>query len=164
MSLPPVDRRRADVAEPHAAGGAVDQGQAVEEERRGEGAEQEVLDRRLLREQPAPAGQAADQVQRQAEHLERHEHDQQVVGGGEQHHAADGEGGQRVDLGLHPLEVSSSRSRGLPAGTAADGDERRPGRVQRALGEQQDRQRAQPGDRRLQEQRRRRRRRARRRR
>ena len=70
----------ADVAQADAAGGPVDQRQAVEEEGRGEGAEEEVLDRRLLREQAAPAGQPADQVQRQAEHLERDEHDQQVVG------------------------------------------------------------------------------------
>ena len=96
------DAGLADVAQPDAAGGAVDQRQAVEEEGRGEGAEQEVLDRRLLREQPAAAGQAADQVQRQAEHLERDEHDQQVVRRDEQHHAADGERGQRIDLGLHP--------------------------------------------------------------
>ena len=45
-------------------------------------------------------GQAAHQVQRQREHLERDEHGEQIVGGREQHHAADGEHGQREHLGL----------------------------------------------------------------
>ena len=55
-------------------GVAVEQRDAEQEERRGERTEQEVLERRLLREQPASAGQAAQQVQRQREHLERDEH------------------------------------------------------------------------------------------
>ena len=58
---------------------AVQQGRAEEEERRGERAEQEVLQRRLLGEQAAAAGQAAHDVERQREHLERDEHGQQVV-------------------------------------------------------------------------------------
>ena len=104
------------------------------------------------REQPAPAGHPADQVQRQAEHLERDEHDQQVVRGDEQHHAADGERRQRVDLGLHPLrreQLAVARAAGRNGGRR---HERRAGRVEGPLGEQQDRQRAEPGDRRLQEQ------------
>jgi hypothetical protein len=140
-----------DVAEPHAADGAVDQGQAVEEEGRRERAQQEVLDGRLLREQPPAAGQAADEVQRETEHLERDEHDEQVVGGDEQHHAADGERGQRVDLGLHPLggeQLVVARAPGRDGGRR---HERGARRVQRPLGEQQDGQRAQAGDRGLQE-------------
>ena len=64
-----------------------------------ERAEQEVLQRRLLRQQPAATGQPAQQVERQREHLERDEHRQQVAGGREQHHAADREQRQREDLG-----------------------------------------------------------------
>ena len=90
-----------DLGKPHRAGVAVEQREAVEEERRRERAEQEVLDRRLLREQPASAGQPAHQVQRQAEHLERDEHRQQVVGRDEGHHPAEREQRERDDLGLH---------------------------------------------------------------
>ena len=43
----------------------------------------------LLREQPAAPGHAGQQVQRQREHLEGDEHGEQVVGRGEQHHAAE---------------------------------------------------------------------------
>ena len=89
-----------DVAEVHRAGVAVDQRDAVEEEAGGEGAEQEVLHRRFLAEQAPAAGQAAEQVEREREHLERHEHREQVAGGGEEHHPADREQQQRVDLGV----------------------------------------------------------------
>ncbi len=76
--------------------------------------------RRLLREQPAPPGQAAQQVQRQRQHLERDEHGQQVVGGREEHHAADREQRQREDLGVHePGGAGASRSSGLPGVAAA---------------------------------------------
>jgi hypothetical protein len=62
---------------------------------------QEVLHRRLLRQQAAAPGKAAQQVQRQREHLQRHEHGEQVVGRREQQHAADREEGQRINLGVH---------------------------------------------------------------
>ena len=93
------------------AGVAVEQRDAVEEERRGERAEQEVLERRLLREQPAAAGQPAQQVQRQRQHLERDEHRQQVVRGREEQHAADREQRQREDLGLHATRRRWRRAR-----------------------------------------------------
>ena len=112
-----VDRR-----ELHRAGVAVEQRDAVEEEAGGERAEQEVLERRLLAEQPAAAGQPAQQVERQREHLERHEHRQQVVGRREQHHAADREHHQRVDLGV--VEAAASTPAARPRCRAA----RRPGR------------------------------------
>ena len=51
-------------------------------------------------EQPATAGQPAEQVERQRQDLERHEHREQVVGRREQHHAADREHHQREDLGV----------------------------------------------------------------
>ena len=92
--------RVGDAGQRHRAGVAVEQRDAVQEERRGERAEQEVLERRLLGEQPPAAGQPAQQVERQREHLERDEHRQQVVGGREQQHAADREHQQREDLGL----------------------------------------------------------------
>jgi hypothetical protein len=68
-----------DLCELDAARVPVDHRDAEQEERRRERAEQEVLDRGLLREQPAPAGQRAEQVQRQREDLQRDEHRQQIV-------------------------------------------------------------------------------------
>ena len=91
---------RCDPGEAQGAGVAVQQSHAVEEECRREGTQQEVLQRGFLGEQPAPPGQAAHQIQRQREHLERDEHGQQVTGCGKQQHAADGEHGQREHLGL----------------------------------------------------------------
>jgi len=64
------------LAELDAAGEAVDQGHAEQEERRRVRAEQEVLEGRLLAQQATPAGQRTHQVQRQRQHLERHEHGQ----------------------------------------------------------------------------------------
>ena len=92
---------QADVGVAQAAGVAVEQRDAVQQDRRGEGAEQEVLDRRLLRDQPAPAGQPAHQVERQRQHLERDEQGDQIRRRREDQHAADREQRQREDLGLH---------------------------------------------------------------
>ena len=109
-----VADRLVDGGELHRAGEAVDQGDAVEEEAGREGAEQEVLERRLLAQQPPAPGQPAEQVERQREDLERDEHRQQVVGRREQHHAADGEHQERVDLG-----VVEAGGRGLALGLGA---------------------------------------------
>ena len=76
-----------DLREAHRAGVPVDQRDAVDEEAGAERAEQEVLHRRLLAEQPPAPGQSAEQVEREREHLERHEHGQQVVGRREHQHA-----------------------------------------------------------------------------
>ncbi len=129
--------RLEDAAQADRAGVAVEQGEAVEEERRREGAEQEVLHRGFLRQQAPPAGQPGEQVERQREHLQRHEHHQQVVRGREEHHAAEREAHQRERLGLHP-----PRGGQRPVGAAADGDrglrhQRAARRVQRPLGQQQ---------------------------
>ena len=108
--------RRLDPAERDRAGVPVEQREAVEEERRGERPQQEVLDRGFLAEQPTSAGQAAQQVQRERQDLERDEQDQQVVGRGEQHHAGDREHHQREDLGL----LAAARwSRAAPRSTPA---------------------------------------------
>ena len=84
-------RRRAGSRQVDRVRVAVEQREAVQEERRRERAEQEVLDRGLLREQPAAPGHAGHQVQRQRQHLERDEHQQQVVRDREDQHAADRE-------------------------------------------------------------------------
>ena len=114
----PADARR-DVGEPHRARVAVEQREAVEEERRGERAEQEVLDRRLLRQQPAAPGQPAHQVQRQAQHLERDEHRQQVVRRDEGHHPAEREQREREDLGLHRRRLVRGAVRAVGVGRVA---------------------------------------------
>ena len=123
--------------EVHGAGEAVEQRRAVEEEAGGERAEQEVLERGLLAEQAATTRQAAQQVERQREHLEADEHRQQVVGRREQHHAEDREHHQRVDLGV--LAARRDR-RGLRVGAGHRGGlagERRHPAVEVALGEEQ---------------------------
>ena len=113
-------RRLQDLRQVDRVGVAVQQGDAVQEERGRERAEQEVLDRRLLGQQPAPPGQPAEQVERQREHLERDEHEQQVVRADEDHHAGQREGGQREELGLDPGGGERCAGRvGPPATTAA---------------------------------------------
>src|SRR4029450_4517632 len=79
------------------AGGPVAQGDAVQQERRGERAQQEVLHGRLLGGQAA--GLAGQHVQAERQDLQGDEHHQQVGGGGQQHHAEQGEQQQRVHLG-----------------------------------------------------------------
>ncbi len=126
-----------DRGEVHGPGVAVEQRRAVEEEARGEGAEQEVLERGLLAQQATATGEAAQQVEREREHLEADEHRQQVVGRGEQHHPEDREHHERVDLGV--LAVGRDR-RGLRVGAGHRGrlaGEGRDASVEVALGEQQ---------------------------
>ena len=87
-----------DVGQVDRPGVTEQQGDAEEEEGGGEGAEEEVLERGLLREQPAAAGQPREDVQRQRQDLEGDEHRQQVTGRREEHHPADGEEGEGEDL------------------------------------------------------------------
>ena len=97
--------RRADDVEPRRAGDREGERDAVEEERAREGAEQEVLERRLGARR-ARAAQPGQDVDRQRQHLERQEDHQQVGGGRHQHHAADREQRQRVVLaGRQPLAL-----------------------------------------------------------
>ena len=60
-----------------------EQRRAKEQERRGEGTQQEVLQRRFLREQATATRQPDHQVQRQRQHFKRDKQHQQVVGGRE---------------------------------------------------------------------------------
>ena len=83
-----VAQRVIDRREGEGARIAVEQRGAVDEERRGERAQQEVLQRRFLGQQPASPGQAAEQVERQRQDLQRDEHGDQVVGRREEHHPA----------------------------------------------------------------------------
>ena len=90
------DRLRHDV-EPGAPCGAVEEGDPVEQEPGREGAEQEVLERRLVRADLLP--EHADQhVDRHRHDLEREEDHDQVVGRGHEHHAARREQHERVVL------------------------------------------------------------------
>ncbi len=84
------------------AGGAVDQGDAVQEERRGEAAEHEVLQGGLARAHPA-AVHAGEHVDRDGEDLEAEEQDDEVLGRG--HDDAAGGRQQEEDERLGALEV-----------------------------------------------------------
>ena len=75
---------------------AVGERDAVEEERAREGAEQEVLERRLGARGDV-AADAGQHVDRERQDLEREEDDQQIGRRRHQHHAGDREQHQRVD-------------------------------------------------------------------
>ena len=143
-----VDRGEVDLP-----GVPVDHRDAEQEERRGERAEQEVLQRRLLGQQPAPPGQPAHQVQRQREDLQCHEHGQQVVRRDEQHHAAEGEQQQRVHLGAGVAALGLDAV-GLGTGGHRGHRDERPARFQRPLGDQQQRHDPEHGEGTFEEQRR----------
>ena len=85
-----VDRQRAahrlgDLRELGVPGLAVHQRHPEEEERGGEGAEQQVLDRRLLGALLL-AGESAQDVERDREQLDGEEDDHEAGGAGQQHH------------------------------------------------------------------------------
>ena len=136
--------RVGDLGEAHRAGVAVDERDAVDEEAGAEGAEEEVLHRGFLAQQPAPARQSAEQVQREREHLERHEHGEQVVGRREHHHPGDREHHQREDLGvLQPLGRGQALRLGAGQGGSLAGERRHPA-LEPALGEEQHAEQGQP--------------------
>ena len=92
-------QRRRDLGELGVAGLAVDQRHAEEQEARGEAAEQQVLQRRLLRARLV-AAEAAEDVQRDREQLDRQEDDHQAARAGEEHHPGGGGEDQRVVLAV----------------------------------------------------------------
>ena len=120
-------------------GVAVEQRGAVEVERRRQRAQQEVLQRRLLGQQPAPPGQPAQQVERQRQDLQRDEHGDQVGRGREEHHARQREQRQREDLGVLDAARTASRfgARCRARPHACGGEDAAP-RSRCALGEDQD--------------------------
>ena len=93
-------------------GRAVAHRDPVEQERRGERPEQEVLERRLDR--AAAERERREHVEREREHLDREEHHDQVGRGDEQRHAAEREQQQRVELvapQARPARSSGTRGR-----------------------------------------------------
>ena len=109
-------------------GGAVDEGDAVEQERRGEAAQDEVLHPRLLAlDAPQLAGR--HHVEREGERLEAEEEHDEIVGRRHDHAARGGHQHQRVDLGpveLDAAEVVVEEQRGDEHGHADDeGEEER---------------------------------------
>ena len=146
--------RLGDVGEVDRSAVAVEQGRAEDEEARAERAEQEVLQRGLLREQPAATGEAREEVERQRQHLEGHEHREQVPGGREEQHAAHREHGQREDLAAHE---SGTQGSGLVRRARNGSTHRREGvraLAAEPLGHRQHAQNGHQQDRALQEQRR----------
>ena len=133
---------------------AVEHGDAVQEERGGESTEQEVLDRRLLTQQPPPSGEAAHEIERQRQDLEGDKEHQQIVRRGEQHHAGDGKHEQRKHFGLRTAGGDARpflRRAGHGGGLS---DQRSAAGLRRAIGEQQHARDGDDGDRALDEQRR----------
>ena len=117
----------ADAIEPRAAGDAVGERDAVEEERARERAEQEVLERRFGRRRRV-APDAGQHVDRERQDLEREEDDQQVGRRRHQHHAGDREQHQRVVLAAPAAARARSSapenaSDSMPTTIRIDGDE-----------------------------------------
>ena len=115
------DRRR-DPVQVRRAGGAVDERDAVEQERRGERAEEEIFHRRLARGE-LPLEHARQDVERERHQLEGQEHDDQVAGGGQQHHAGRREEHQRpvlARLGAGAAQVVHREQHDEGAGVADD--------------------------------------------
>src|SRR5690606_12685449 len=147
-----LSRRGSDLREVDRASEAVEQRGAEEEERRGVGTEQQVLERGLLAQQSATPRETREDVQREREHLERDEEGEQVSGCDEQQHAAETEERERVDLGLlealAPGELfvvrTRNRGRGGREGVLA---------LRGAVGEDRDREDRQDEERALQRER-----------
>ena len=91
-------RKSRDAGERRGAGPAVHERDPVEEDRRRERAEHEVLHAGFERAQPA-AVEGGEHVQRDRERLERDEHDDEVVGRGHHEHAGRREQQEREVLG-----------------------------------------------------------------
>ena len=109
------------------AGRAVDQGDAVEQEARGERPDQEVLERRLGGER-VDAVVAGQDVHRHRHHLEAQEQDDEVLRPAQEHHAGGGQEDQRIVLGrqqLLALQVAEREQDGRAGGEQRD---RRPPR------------------------------------
>jgi hypothetical protein len=87
----------ADERQIRGTGSAEDEGDAVQQERGGERADQEVLERGLRRGAPE-AVVARQDVDGDRHHLQPQERDDQVLGGGQEHHAHGGEQHQDVVL------------------------------------------------------------------
>ncbi len=112
--------RRADAGEVGVSGGGVDQRGAEEEDRRGEGAEEEVLERALDGARAA-AAEAGQRVHAQGHRLEPHEEGEHV-GGSSEHHRAEGAEDEK-DVELAALEavltqVATGEQRAQPTAEA----------------------------------------------
>ena len=85
-----------------APGGGVDQGYAVEEKGRAEGAEEEILEGRFNGPQ-APFQEPAEDVDGEGHHLQPDEDRDEAVRRDHRHHAEDGEEQERVVLARDDL-------------------------------------------------------------
>ncbi len=101
--------QRADPIEARAAGDAVGEGDAVEKERAGKRAEQEILERGFGGGRRIAAN-AGEDVDAKRQHLEREEDDEQIGGHRHQHHAGERKQHQRVVLAARqPLALDDRR-------------------------------------------------------
>ena len=123
------------VVEVRAAGEAVRERDAVQEERAREPAEDEVLEG-AFRARALVAAQARQHVERQREDLERQEDHEEVGRHGDEHHAGQGEqqervvlaGGQAVAVDGLRREHEGEQAHAHQDQTARTGRSRRPGR------------------------------------
>jgi len=121
-SLRHLGERGVDAGEVGVAGGAVEQRAAVEEQRGGEGAEQEVLHGGLRAARRA-AAEAGEGVDAERHGLEPEEEREQIPRGGEDDRADRGEGEERVELAAVELvlgQVAAGEERGEAAAQAEE--------------------------------------------
>jgi hypothetical protein len=102
--------QRADAIEPGGAGDAVDEGDAVEKERRRERTEHEILEGAFAADRRVTAD-AGQHIDGQRQHFESEENHQQIGGGRHQHHAGQGEQHQCVILTARQILPLDHRTR-----------------------------------------------------
>ena len=128
------EQRRRQLGKGHLARRAVKQGDAVEEEARREGPEQEVLERALVGRRLL-ANQPGEHVETDGHRLQPDEQRDEAARAGEGHHARHGEQNQRVNLPVVVPDALQVRHRECEAADGARqndevGDGRRPAPVE----------------------------------
>ncbi len=119
---PGLGDARGQLVEQHRARRAVQQRDAVEEEAGREGAQQEVLQRALVRRRLL-ADEPGQDVEADRHRLQPDEQRDQAAGRGQRHHARRGEQDERVHLAVVPTQAREVRDRERDAGDGAEQDD-----------------------------------------